>query len=112
MGQCLSAHKSSKQNKSRTELVMKLFGNKKGHRGIAMTEYLIVLAIVAVAAILIVGLFGKQIKDVFYRNTSTLGGTDANGGNASAIDAEASAAASQTENMSTFDKDKNAGAGN
>lgn len=86
---------------------MKMFGNKKNLRGIAMTEYLIVLAIVAVAAILIVGLFGKQIKDVFYRNTSTLGGTDANGGNASTITASAQSAAASTENMSTFDSQKN-----
>jgi len=86
---------------------MKLFGNKKRRRGIAMTEYLIILAIVAIAAILIVGLFGKQIKDVFYRSTSTLGGTDAGGGNASAITASASTAAASTENMSSFDSGKN-----
>jgi len=98
---------ANKQNKSRMELVMKLFGNIKGRRGIAMTEYLIILAIVAIAAILIVGLFGQQIKNTFYRSTSTLGGTDANKSGASAITGSAKTAAQSTENMSTFDSKKN-----
>lgn len=87
---------------------MRIFGHKiQNRRAIAMTEYLIILAIVAIAAIAIVGLFGKQIKDVFYRNTSTLGGVDANGGSGSAIGSAAQATASTTENMSSFDKGKN-----
>ncbi|MDR3457084.1 MAG: hypothetical protein P4N60_06530 [Verrucomicrobiae bacterium] len=87
---------------------MKIFGHKvRSRQGIAMTEYLIILAIVAIAAIAIVGLFGQQIKDVFYRNTSTLGGTDAGGHSASTITGNASTAASTTENMDSFDKSKN-----
>ncbi|MDR3457083.1 MAG: hypothetical protein P4N60_06525 [Verrucomicrobiae bacterium] len=87
---------------------MKLLGRKlHNSRAIAMTEYLIILAIVAIAAIAIVGLFGKQIKDVFYRNTSTLGGTDAGGHSASTITGSASTAAANTENMNSFDSKKN-----
>jgi Flp pilus assembly pilin Flp len=97
------------KTKSTKELVMKPLARKKKSWGIAMTEYLIILAIVAIAAIAVVGLFGKQIKDVFFRTTSTLGGTDASGGNASTITGAASTAASSTENMSTFDSAKNSG---
>ena len=54
---------------------MKLLSKKTTRRGIAMTEYLIILAIVAVAAIAVVGLFGKQIKSTFTRNNQALVGT-------------------------------------
>jgi Flp pilus assembly pilin Flp len=54
---------------------MKTLATQTGaRRGIAMTEYLIILAIVAVAAIAIVGLFGKQIKQVFTSNTAAMAG--------------------------------------
>ena len=43
-------------------------------RAIAMTEYLIILAIVAVAAIAIVAAFGKQIKNTFFRSGQALSG--------------------------------------
>lgn len=86
---------------------MKTINSKAGKsRAIAMTEYLIILAIVAIAAIAIVGMFGAQIKDVFYRNTSTLGGTDAAGGNSSAI-TSASSGADTGNSMSSFDNNKN-----
>ena len=69
---------------------MKIVTLKKGLRGIAMTEYLIILAVVAVAAILIVGLFGQQIKNVFSENTAALAGssmgTSAVSGTASSSD--------------------------
>ncbi len=53
---------------------MKLITTKSNRRGIAMTEYLIILAIVAVAAIAVVGLFGKQIKSAFTRSNEALVG--------------------------------------
>jgi len=40
-----------------------------------MTEYLIILAIVAIAAVLVVALFGKQIKGTFTSSTGAIGGT-------------------------------------
>ena len=43
-------------------------------RGIAMTEYLIILAIVAVAAIAVIGLFGKQVKSTFTRSNQAMVG--------------------------------------
>ena len=60
---------------------MKLITTKANRRGIAMTEYLIMLAIVAVAAIAVVGLFGQQIKSTLTRANQALigekGATDA-----------------------------------
>ena len=53
---------------------MKLITTKASRRGIAMTEYLIILAIVAVAAIAVVGLFGKQVKSAFTRSNKALVG--------------------------------------
>ena len=47
---------------------------KNAKRGIAMTEYLIILAIVAIAAILVVGLFGKQIKQALTTQTAAMSG--------------------------------------
>jgi Flp pilus assembly pilin Flp len=86
---------------------MKILNGVKTRRAIAMTEYLIILAIVAIAAIAVVGLFGKQIKDVFFRSTSTLGGTDSSGGNSQQNTKDASTEAGKTDNMGQFDKDKN-----
>lgn len=68
-----------------------------------MTEYLIILAVVAVAAILIVGLFGQQIKNVFSENTSALAGNTTGQSEATAIASSASTAAtSGQDNMGTF----------
>jgi Flp pilus assembly pilin Flp len=53
---------------------MNLLTTKSSRRGIAMTEYLIILAIVAIAAIAVIGLFGKQIKSTFTRNNKALAG--------------------------------------
>ena len=86
---------------------MKLLGLRKTRWGIAMTEYLIVLAIVAIAAIAIVGVFGKQIKESFSRSTSTLGGKDTSGGKADANTSEASTEADKRDTMKDFDDAKN-----
>jgi len=74
-------------------------------RGQGMTEYIIVIAIVAIGAIAIIGLFGKQIKHAFRR----MGG---------AIDGEVvksqgdimSGEAGKQDAMNTFDSDANKGA--
>ncbi len=50
----------------------------------------------------IVGLVGRQVRDVFYRNTITLGGPDASGGTATI----------PTDSMSSFDSSKNLGGTN
>jgi Flp pilus assembly pilin Flp len=73
--------------------------------GQGMTEYIIIVAIVAIGAILIVGLFGKQIKGVFSGMGSSLGGRDdasaaVSDPNFTEMNAEATA---QQENMATFD---------
>jgi Flp pilus assembly pilin Flp len=78
---------------------MKLLSNKANRRGIAMTEYLIILAIVAVAAIAVVGLFGKQIKTTFTRNNEALvGKVDA----ADTATADKSKTDSVADHMGTF----------
>ena len=43
-------------------------------RGQGMTEYIIVIAIIAIGAILIIGIFGKQIKYTFARMSKALSG--------------------------------------
>jgi pilus assembly protein Flp/PilA len=53
---------------------MKLLGLRKTRWGIAMTEYLIILGIVAIAAIAIIGVFGKQIKQAFNSSTAAMAG--------------------------------------
>jgi Flp pilus assembly pilin Flp len=80
---------------------MKITGQKRSRLAIAMTEYLIILGIVAIAAIAIVGLFGKQIKSVFTRSNAAMTGQ------AQAADT-ATVTASQkgttTDDMGSFDK--------
>ena len=68
--------------------------------GIAMTEYLIILGVVAVAAILVVGLFGKQVKSVFTRNNAALVG---NTQGADTATATASQSNTKQDNMNSFD---------
>jgi len=75
---------------------MKLFRNISGRRGIAMTEYLIILAIVAIAAIAVVGIFGKQIKQAFTSSTAAMAGTSVKNAN------EAKSSAVKTDTMGTF----------
>ena len=53
---------------------MKIAKTTGSKRGIAMTEYLIILAVVAIAAITIVGLFGKQIKANFFNSSKAMQG--------------------------------------
>lgn len=66
-----------------------------------MTEYLIILAVVAVAAILIVGLFGQQIKNVFSENTAALAGSSM-GTSAVSGTASSSTGNDKQDNMGTF----------
>ena len=61
-----------------------------------MTEYLIILGIVAIAAIAIIGVFGKQIKQAFQSSTAAMAGVST-----SNTDYESSAKISQ-DNMGTF----------
>jgi Flp pilus assembly pilin Flp len=50
---------------------------KRRKAGQGMTEYIIILAIIAIGAILIIGLFGKQIKATFGKSTSAMSGNQA-----------------------------------
>ena len=69
--------------------------------GQGMTEYIIVIAIVAIGAILIIGLFGKQIKGAFSRMGSAISGQPEAAPSVGDLQAEAKV----TDAMNTFDKD-------
>ena len=48
---------------------------RKGCSGQSMTEYIIIVALIAVAAIAVIMLFGKQIRHAFLTMTHSLAGT-------------------------------------
>ena len=78
---------------------MKLNVNKNSKKGIAMTEYLIILGIVALGCICTVGVFGKEIKTVFSKEVAVLaGGTDAS----TDVTGEAKGAAGKKTQMVDF----------
>ena len=68
-------------------------------RGQGMTEYIIVIAIVAIGAILIIGVFGKQIKNTFARIAQALSGQT------KGADAPAIGDAGARDDMGDFDAD-------
>ena len=72
-------------------------------RGQGMTEYIIIIAIVAIGAIMIIGLFGKKIKHAFTRIGTSIDGTET--GQDSAGDAALSGEAGVQDGMNTFDAD-------
>ena len=53
---------------------MKLNLSRSAKRGIAMTEYLVILAIVAIASIVVVRSFGLQVKNVVSNATEAMSG--------------------------------------
>ncbi|MBI3869688.1 MAG: hypothetical protein HY299_14290 [Verrucomicrobia bacterium] len=71
---------------------MKINVTKNSKLGMAMSEYLIVLAVVALGCICIFGLFGKQIKYTTARAAATLSGETAVAGNDALKDSDAAAA--------------------
>lgn len=74
-----------------------------------MTEYIIIIAVIAIGCILIAGLFGKQIKGVFSREGAALAGaTDKSASDTAAADLKAEAGKQAAMN----DFDKNADKGN
>ena len=77
----------------------KLMGMKR-KSGQGMTEYIIIIAIIAIGAIMIVGIFGAQIKEVFSGIGGSLGGKDDKSGS---LDAELDAEAETREQMDSYD---------
>ena len=49
---------------------------RRGRRGQATAEYIIIVALVAVAAIAVITFFGSQIKALFSHSTAKLAGED------------------------------------
>jgi Flp pilus assembly pilin Flp len=48
---------------------------RKNEAGQGMTEYIIIVALIAVAAIAVVGFFGDVIRNQFYNMTAALAGS-------------------------------------
>lgn len=83
---------------------------KRSKSGQGMTEYIIILAIIAIGAILIIGLFGKQIKASFGKSTAAMSGNQADADAIRTEDvkkADMDPAMKQND-MGTFDKDVSA----
>jgi len=76
--------------------------------GQGMTEYIIVIALVAIGAILIVGLFGKQIKHAFSRIGGAVDGTQVGQGQ---VTGELTTESGKLDAMNSYDGDA-ASAGN
>ena len=77
----------------------------RGHkRGQGMTEYIIVIAIIAIGAIAIIGLFGKQIKHAFRRMGGAVDGQTVKS-QGDIMDKESV----KQDSMNTFDSDASKG---
>ncbi|MEI6218295.1 MAG: hypothetical protein WCP86_05305 [bacterium] len=74
-------------------------------RGQGMTEYIIIIAIVAIGAIAIIGLFGKQIKHAFNRIGGAVDGRTVG----SQGDQGDAAEKAKTDSMNSFDTDASKG---
>ena len=75
-------------------MLMKL----RGRRGQGMTEYIIIVALIAIAAIGVVSLFGDNIRALFATSANALAGNEASDTNTT----QASATHYQHENLKTF----------
>ena len=84
---------------------MKINTTKNSKLGMAMSEYLIVLAVVALGCICIFGLFGRQVKATAEKAIATLDGKSAP--DDQGVVAAAAASAGKKTDLSTF-----TGAGN
>jgi hypothetical protein len=83
---------------------MKLHSNKSTCRGLALTEYLIILAIVAVAAIGVTSVFGRAVKTVISDCAVILSGGNTDGDNKEAIIQSAKEKGSIDSNFANFDR--------
>ena len=75
-------------------MLMKL----RGRRGQGMTEYIIIVALIAIAAIGVVSLFGDNIRALFATSANALAGNEATDTNTK----ESSAEHFQHESLATF----------
>lgn len=73
-------------------------------RGQGMTEYIIIIAIVAIGAIAIIGLFGKQIKNAFHRMGKAVSGEAP-----APVVVDTAAEVNKQDSMNSFDKDASKG---
>lgn len=73
-------------------------------RGQTMSELIIIIAILAIGSILIIGLFGKQIKNTFTRLAGGLAGHDGTNTKALTTAQAMDSKASKASGMDNFDK--------
>ena len=53
---------------------MRRLNSKNKKRGQTMTEYIIIVALIAIASIAIVTIFSNQIREIFYKSGKQLAG--------------------------------------
>jgi Flp pilus assembly pilin Flp len=78
----------------------------KGQKGQGMTEYIIIVALIAVAAIGVYSMFGQTIRGQVAGLAGEVAGTGATAGKATATTAAAAAAskASESKGMANYDE--------
>jgi len=54
-----------------------MMGIRRREKGQGMTEYIIIVALIAVAAIAVIGFFGDVVRNQFYNITAALAGSSA-----------------------------------
>lgn len=84
---------------------MKFRASKSGQ---GMTEYIIIIAVIAIGCLLIAALFGKQIKGVFSREGNAIAGK-VDSTESDANTALMKAEAGKVDSMNSFDKDATKG---
>lgn len=72
---------------------------RRARKGQATAEYIIIVALIAVAAIAVVSFFGDQIRNLFSASTAKLAGDDTEGGPAGYSDAKDAAEAGAAGEM-------------
>ncbi len=83
-------------------LISKLKSKLAGQSGQGMTEYLIIVALIAIAAIGVVTVFGQDIRSLFQASTTSLTGQ-------SVANSGATKATVKAKNLKTFGSYGNSG---
>ena len=79
--------------------------NRKKQLGQGMTEYIIIVALIAVAAISVYNLFGQTVRTQVGDLAAELGGGSSSG-NASGLGSEAQTAATRETTLADFEQDE------
>ena len=66
--------------------LLSLFRKRRGQRGQGMTEYIIIVALVAIGAIAVITVFGDNIRALFGTSANALAGTSTGDTGATEVD--------------------------